>query len=178
MKKTSITKLINGVALVCVVFVASVSAQEVLPRPEPKFKGIIGQTYKDSTPDKIPLIKAPEGAPNVLFILIDDAGFGDWSTTGGQIPTPSLDHLAQMGLLYTRFHTTALCSPTRAALLTGRNHHSAATGVITEIGSGYPGYSGQIPKSEAMFAEVLRQNGYSTAFFGKNHNIPDWETSV
>ena len=153
-------------------------AQEVLPRPEPKFNGIIGKTYKDSTPDKIPIVKAPEGAPNVLFIMIDDAGFGDWSTFGGQIPTPNLDRLAQAGLRYTRFHTTALCSPTRAAVLTGRNHHSAGTGVITEIGSGYPGYSGQIPKSEAMVSEILRQSGYSTAFFGKNHNIPDWETSV
>ena len=156
----------------------SVFAQEVLPRPEAKFKGTIGQTYKDSTPDKIPLITAPAGAPNVLFIMIDDAGFGDWSPFGGQIPTPNLDRLAQAGLRYTRFHTTALCSPTRAALLTGRNHHSAGTGVITEIGSGYPGYSGQIPKSEAMVSEILRQSGYSTAFFGKNHNIPDWETSV
>jgi Sulfatase len=88
------------------------SAQDVLPRPEPKFKGTIGQTYKDSKPDKILLVKAPEGAPNILFIMIDDAGFGDWSTFGGQIPTPNLDHLAQMGLRYTRFHTTALCSPT------------------------------------------------------------------
>ena len=83
-----------------------------------------------------------------------------------------------IGLRYTRFHTTALCSPTRAALLTGRNHHSVGTGVITEIGSAYPGYSGQIPKSAAMISEILRQNGYSTAFFGKNHNVPDWETSV
>ena len=157
---------------------APAMTQEVLPRPDPKFQGTIGRTYKDSTPDKIPLITAPAGAPNVLFIMIDDAGFGDWSTFGGQIPTPNLDHLAQAGLSYTRFHTTALCSPTRAALLTGRNHHSAATGVITELGSGYPGYSGQIPKSEAMISEMLRQNGYSTAFFGKNHNIPDWETSV
>lgn len=154
------------------------AAQGVLPRPDPLFKGVIGQTYKDSTPDKIPLITAPKGAPNVLLILIDDAGYGDWSTFGGQIPTPTLDALAQQGLRYTRFHTTALCSPTRAALLTGRNHHSAGTGVITELGSGYPGYSGQIPKSEAMVSETLRQNGYSTAFFGKNHNIPDWETSV
>jgi arylsulfatase len=83
-----------------------------------------------------------------------------------------------MCLRYTRFHTTALCSPTRAALLTGRNHHSAGTGVITEIGDAYPGYSGQVPKSAAMFAEVLRQGGYSTAFIGKNHNIVDWETSI
>jgi arylsulfatase A-like enzyme len=170
--------LLITMGVVCLVSAANLSAQEVLPRPDPKFKGTIGQTYKDSTPDKIPLIKAPAGAPNVLYILIDDAGFGDWSTFGGQIPTPNLDKLAQSGLRYTRFHTTALCSPTRAALLTGRNHHSAGTGVITELGTGFPGYSGQIPKSEAMFAEVLRQNGYSTAFIGKNHNIPDWETSV
>jgi arylsulfatase A-like enzyme len=173
-----ILSLTGSLALLCPVFVANLSAQEVLPRPEPKFNGVIGQTYKDSTPDKIPLVKAPAGAPNVLFILIDDAGFGQWSTFGGQVPTPNLDRLAQEGLSYTRFHTTALCSPTRAALLTGRNSHSAATGVITEIGDGFPGYTGQIPKSEAMGAEILRQNGYSTAFFGKNHNIPDWETSI
>jgi len=157
---------------------ASAKAQEVLPQPEPPFKGNIGRTYKDSTPDKIAIIKAPDGAPNVLLILIDDCGFGQWSTFGGQIPTPNLDRLAKAGLRYTRFHTTALCSPTRAALLTGRNHHSAATGVITEIGSGYPGYTGQIPASTAMVSETLRQHGYSTAFFGKNHNIADWETSV
>ena len=150
----------------------------VLPQPTPPFKGVIGRTYKDSKPDKISITKAPEGAPNVLLILIDDAGFGQWSTFGGQIPTPNLDRLAKQGLRYTRFHTTALCSPTRAVLLTGRNHHSAATGVITELGEAYPGYSGQIPTSVAMVSETLRQNGYSTAWIGKNHNIADWETSV
>ncbi|MDD5319452.1 MAG: arylsulfatase [Methylococcales bacterium] len=150
----------------------------VLPMPEPPFKGKIGRTYKDSQPDKIPIIKAPGGAPNVLVVLIDDAGFGQWSTFGGQIPTPRLDRLAQGGLRYNNFHTTALCSPTRAALLTGRNHHSAGTGTITELSDAYPGYTGQIPKSAAMISEILRQNGYSTAFFGKNHNVPDWETSV
>jgi arylsulfatase A-like enzyme len=159
-------------------FPAIARAQEVLPLPVPPFKGIISRTYKDSVPDKIPVIKAPDGAPNVLVILIDDCGFGQWGTFGGQVPTPNLDRLAKAGLRYTRFHTTALCSPTRAALLTGRNHHSAATGTITELGDGYPGYSGQIPANTAMVSEVLRQNGYSTAFFGKNHNIADWETSV
>jgi arylsulfatase len=149
-----------------------------LPPPEPVFRGKIGRTYKQSQPDKIPVTRAPEGAPNVLVVLIDDAGFGQWSTFGGQIPTPSLDRLASMGLRYTRFHTTALCSPTRAALLTGRNHHSVGTGVVTEMGSGYPGYSGVTPRSAAMVSEILRQHGYSTAFFGKNHNVPDWETSV
>jgi arylsulfatase len=153
--------------------------QEVLPKPEQLFTDAkIGRTYEDSKPGTINLTKAPSGAPNVLIILIDDAGFGQWGTFGGQVPTPNLDRLAKMGLRYTRFHTTALCSPTRAAMLTGRNHHSAGTGVITEQGDGYPGYSGQIPKSAAMFAEVLRQGGYSTAFIGKNHNIPDWETSI
>ena len=156
----------------------SLVGQDVLPKPEPTFDAKIGRTYKDSTPGKITLSTPPAGAPNVLFIMIDDSGFGQWSTFGGQIPTPNLARLAKMGLRYTRFHTTALCSPTRAALLAGRNHHSVGTGVITELGSGYPGYSGQIPKSAAMFAEVLRQYGYSTAFIGKNHNIADWETSI
>ena len=128
--------LLGGLVLALPLSVVTVSAQEVLPRPDPKFNGIIGQTYKDSTPDKIPLVKAPAGAPNVLLIMIDDSGFGQWGTFGGQVPTPNLDSLAQEGLSYTRFHTTALCSPTRAALLTGRNHHSAGTGVITELGSG------------------------------------------
>jgi arylsulfatase len=150
----------------------------VLPPPEAPFEGVIGRTYKDSKPSKIPVIKAPEGAPNVLVVLIDDCGFGQWSTFGGQIPTPNLDKLASNGLKYTRFHTTALCSPTRAAILTGRNHHSAATGCITELGSSFPGYTGQVPKSCAMVSEIVRQNGYSTAFFGKNHNIADWETSI
>ncbi len=153
-------------------------SQEVLPVPEPAFKGKIGRTYKESQPDKIPVTKAPDGAPNVLVVLIDDVGYGAWSTFGGQIPTPNLDRLANMGLRYTRFHTTALSSPTRAALLTGRNHHSVGTGVVTELGDAYPGYSGQIPKSAAMISEILRQHGYSTAFFDKNHNVPDWETSI
>ena len=131
--------------------VSLAAAQEVLPKPEEAFTDAkIGRTYKDSKPGTINLTKAPAGAPNVLIILIDDAGFGQWGTFGGQVPTPNLDRLAKMGLRYTRFHTTALCSPTRAALLTGRNHHSAGTGVITEIGDGFPGYTGQIPKSAAM----------------------------
>jgi arylsulfatase len=128
--------------------------------------------------DVMHVIKAPPGAPNVLIILIDDSGYGQWGTFGGQVATPSLDRLAKSGLRYTRFHTTALCSPTRAALLTGRNHHSVGTGTITELGDSFPGYTGEIPKSAAMVSEVLRQNGYSTAWFGKDHNVPDWETSV
>jgi arylsulfatase len=151
---------------------------KVLPPPDAPFDGVIGRTYNDSKMSKIPVVNAPAGAPNVLIVLIDDCGFGQWSTFGGQVPTPNLDKLANNGLKYTRFHTTALCSPTRAALLTGRNHHSAATGCITELGSSFPGYTGQVPKSCAMVSEIVRQNGYSTAFFGKNHNIADWETSI
>ena len=158
--------------------VAAPRGHVVLPPPDPKFDGVIGTTYKDSKMGTFPVTRSPDGAPNVLMIVIDDCGFGQWSTFGGQIPTPNLDRLAGRGLRYTRFHTTALCSPTRAALLTGRNHHSCGTGNITELGDSFPGYTGQIPKSCAMVSETLRQNGYSTAFFGKNHNIPDWETSV
>src|SRR2546423_12179640 len=116
----------------------------VLPPPEPSFKGVIGETYKDSQPDKIPIVKAPEGAPNVLLVLIDDCGFGQWSTFGGQIPTPNLDRLGKNCLRYTRFHTTALCSPPRAALLSGRNPHSVGIGGVTELGDAYSRYSGEV----------------------------------
>lgn len=118
---------------------ASSWAQEVLPHPPQPFKGKIGRTAKESTPDFPKGIEAPKGAPNVLLILTDDVGFGASSTFGGQIPTPTLDRLAKDGLRYNTFHTTALCSPTRSALITGRNHHTNATGVIAEMGTGYPG---------------------------------------
>ena len=160
----------------------STESGTVLPRPEPPFAGKIGLTYKDSTAVK-PKLKIPrnfgiEDAPNILLVLIDDCGFGQMGTFGGGIPTPALDRVAKNGLRYTRFHTTALCSPTRAALLTGRNHHSVASGVIGEAGTGFPGYSGIIPASAATVAEVLREYGYMNAWFGKNHNVPDWETSL
>jgi arylsulfatase len=115
-------------------------AQDVLPRPEQPFKGHIGRKAKDSIRDFPQEVTAPKGAPNVLLILTDDVGFGASSTFGGPIETKTFDRLAANGLRYTQFHTTALSSPTRAALLSGRNHHSAATGVIMELGSGYPGY--------------------------------------
>jgi arylsulfatase A-like enzyme len=153
-------------------------AQEVLPKPAPPFNGQIGLTYKDSIPGKMTLRTAPAGAPNVLVILIDDAGFGQTGTFGGGIPTPTLDKLAARGLRYNCYHTTALCSPTRAAILTGRNHHSVGTGVITELATDFPGYTGIIPKSATIISEILRQNGYNTAAFGKWHNTPTWETSV
>ena len=152
-------------------------AQEVLPRPEQPFGGRIGLTAQDSIKDFPKEVEAPKGAPNILLILTDDVGFGASSTFGGPIPTPTMDRLAKNGLRYTQFHTTALCSPTRAALLSGRNHHSAATGVIMEAGTGFPGYNTLMPKSSGTFAEVLKQNGYNTAWYGKNHNIPDWQSS-
>jgi arylsulfatase A-like enzyme len=148
-----------------------------LPKPDPQFKGTIGETYKDSKPDYPQPIEPPKGAPNVLLILLDDVGFGMCSTFGGPVPTPHLDKLAKNGLTYNRFHTTALCSPTRAALLTGRNHHSCGTGVIIEMGTGYPGYTGIIPRSTSMVSEILRDNGYATAMFGKAHNTPEPEIS-
>jgi Sulfatase len=131
----------------------------VLPRPEASFKGVIKRTAKESTPDFPRPITAPKGAPNILLILTDDVGFGASRTFGGPIPTPTLDRLAKAGLRYTEFLTTALCSPTRAALITGRNHHTDATGVIMEMATGYPGYNSLMSRSSGSIAEVLRQNG-------------------
>ena len=148
-----------------------------LPKPDPAFKGKIGETYKDSTPDYPRPVTAPKGAPNVLLVLLDDVGFGMCSTFGGPVPTPHLDKLAKNGLTYNQFHTTALCSPTRAALLTGRNHHSCGTGVIIEMGTGYPGYTGIIPQRTSVVAQAMRDNGYATAMFGKAHYTPVPEIS-
>lgn len=148
-----------------------------LPKPDPKFAGRIGQTYQDSVPSYPQPIEAPDGAPNVLIILLDDVGFGMCSTFGGPVPTPNMQKLADNGLSYTRFHTTALCSPTRAALLAGRNHHSVGTGVIIEMGTGYPGYTGIIPRSTALVPEILKDNGYATSMFGKWHNTPEPDIS-
>ena len=162
------------------VFCSTVHGQvdrSTLPIPDPSFQGKIGKSYTDSEQDFPQAIKAPAGAPNVVVILLDDLGFGQPGTFGGPVPTPALDRLADRGLRYNRFHTTGVCSPTRAALLTGRNQHQVATGMITELASGYPGYSSVWPQSTASVAEVLMENGYSTAAWGKWHNTPDWETS-
>lgn len=150
-----------------------------LPRPDFVFPGKVGRTYLESDPPRFPQpAKAPAGAPNVVLILLDDSGFGQYSAFGGGIPSPSLDALAAEGLKYNRFHTTALCSPTRAALITGRNHHSAATGVITEAATGYEGYTCVLPRSCGTIGQVLQHHGYATAWIGKNHNTPAWETSA
>src|SRR5437868_10707818 len=149
----------------------------VLPRPEAPFRGYIGRTAKDSIKEFPQEVQAPKGAPNVLLILTDDVGFGASSTFGGPIATPTFDRLAKDGLRYTQFHTCALCSPTRAALLSGRNHHTASTGIIMELATGFPGYNSLMSKSCGTFAEILKQNGYNTSWYGKNHNVPDWQTS-
>jgi len=153
------------------------SQQEALPKPEPPFRGKIGRTVKDSSPDFPKGVEAPKGAPNVLLIMTDDVGFGATSTFDGPIQTPTFEQLADSGLRYNMYHTTALCSPTRAALITGRNHHTNASGVITEFATGFPGYNSLVPKSSGSVGEVLKENGYNTSWFGKMHNVPDWMSS-
>jgi arylsulfatase len=151
------------------------SDRSVLPLSPPVFGGRVGETYSDSQPDMPEPLSAPAGAPNVLIVLLDDVGFGQTATFGGPVATPTLQQLAAGGVSFNRFHTTALCSPSRAALLTGRNHHSAHTGTIMELATGFEGYDGQLRGDTATIAEVLRRNGYATAAFGKWHNTPDYE---
>ncbi len=148
-----------------------------LPAPPGKFGGVIKDTAPQSKPYWPPRVQPPRGAPNVLLIMTDDAGFGVAGTFGGVIPTPALDRVAANGLRYTNFHSTALCSPTRAALITGRNHHSAGFGVIAEQATGFPGYDSFIPPDKATIGRILKDNGYRTAWFGKDHNTPAFEAS-
>ena len=146
-----------------------------LPMPDPAFKGTANRTLAGSAPDwgLIGHVTPPEGAPNVLLVLVDDAGFGQPSTFGGPIAAPAMTRIAEEGVRYNRFHVTALCSPTRAALLTGRNHHAVGFGSIGELSSGFPGYTAFVPEDSAPFPKVLQMNGYSTAAFGKWHLTPD-----
>jgi len=148
-----------------------------LPAPDPAFGGVINNDALSSTAWWPPRIVPPDDAPNVLLIITDDAGFGVPSTTGGVIPTPAMDRVAQNGLLYNNIHSTALCSPTRAALITGRNHHSAGFGVISEQSTGFPGYNSIIPKDKATIGRILLDNGYATSWFGKDHNTPAFDAS-
>jgi arylsulfatase len=148
-----------------------------LPPPPQQFGGEISPNAAQSTQYWPELVVPAEGAPNILLIMTDDVGFSAPSTFGGVIPTPTLDRIAQMGLRYTRFHTTALCSPTRAALLTGRNHHSVATGVVVDQATGYPGYDSVIKRDTVAIGEILRLQGYDTSWYGKDHNAPQWVTS-
>src|ERR1700675_835615 len=149
-----------------------------IPPPPPKFGGVIKESAKDSTPWWPPRVVPPKGAPNVLLIMTDDQGYGVSGTFGGVIPTPALDRIAKNGLRYTQFHSTALCSPTRAALITGRNHHSVGFGVIGELSTGYPGYDSVIGPESATIGTILRDNGYATSWCGKNHNTPTFLYSV
>jgi arylsulfatase len=144
-----------------------------LPIPDPSFHGVADRTLAGSKPDFPQPVNAPRGAPNILLVLVDDAGFGNPSTFGGPCQTPALSRLAAEGLRYNRFHVTALCSPTRAALLSGRNHHAVGFGNIAEFAGGWPGYNATWPKSAASVARILQGNGYSTAAFGKWHLTPD-----
>ena len=146
----------------------------VLPIPTPSFNGVINPNLIDSKPGWPSTIAPPKDAPNVLLILIDDAGYGSNSVFGGVVPTPTLEKLAQSGLRYTQMHNTALCSPTRAALLTGRNHHAVGYGDVAEGAVGYPGYDTVTGPESAHVAMTLKQNGYATAWFGKDHNVPIW----
>jgi arylsulfatase len=146
-----------------------------LPNPPPAFGGKIGTTAAQSKPWWPPRIVPPKGAPNVLLIMTDDAGYGVSSTFGGVIPTPTMDRIANMGLRYTEFHSTALCSPSRAALITGRNHHSVGFGVVAEQATGFPGYDGIIGVDNGTIGRILQDNGYATSWFGKNHNTPTYQ---
>jgi arylsulfatase len=148
-----------------------------LPPPDPKFGGVIKEKATDSKSWWAPRVVPPKGAPNVLLIMNDDSGYGAPSTFGGVIPTPALDRIAKAGLRYTNFHSTSLCSPTRAAIITGRNHHVAGFGVVGEIATGFPGYDSIIRKENGTIGRILRDNGYATSWFGKNHNTPFYQAT-
>jgi len=155
---------------------APISGKQLPPLPD-KFEGKIERNAAQSTPWWAPRVVPPKGAPNVLLIMTDDTGFGVSSTFGGVIPSPNLDRIAAIGLRYTNFNSTALCSPTRAAIITGRNHHSVGFGVVAEQATGYPGYDSFIPKDKATIGRILKDHGYWTSWFGKDHNTPDFQAS-
>jgi arylsulfatase A-like enzyme len=173
---TAVSQLIAGTP-------GAPSATEViqgdqLPPPPLPFGGVIKDDAKESTPYWPPTVVPRKGAPNVLLIMTDDQGYGVTGTFGGVIPTPTMDRIAKTGLRYTQFCSTALCSPTRAALITGRNHHAVGFGVIAEQSTGYPGYDSIIQKDSATVGKILKDNGYATSWFGKNHNTPTYQYST
>src|SRR5438034_746437 len=155
----------------------TIDGKQIPPPPMP-FGGVIKESVKDSTPYWPPRVVAPKGAPNILLVMTDDQGYGISSTFGGVIPTPAMDRVAKAGLRYTQFHSTALCSPTRAALITGRNHHTVGAGVVGELATGYPGYDSIIGPEHATIGEILKDNGYATSWFGKEHNTPTFQYSL
>jgi len=193
--RTSFAAASAAVVLVSTMIASSLTAQTVtgavcspsatttidgkqLPAPPAKFGGVIGQTVQDSKICWPATIVPPKGAPNVLLIMTDDQGYGVAGTFGGIIPTPALDRIAKAGLRYTEFNSTSLCSPTRAALITGRNHHEVGFGVIAELSTGFPGYDAYIGEANATIGTILRDNGYATSWFGKNHNTPGAQYST
>jgi arylsulfatase len=155
----------------------TIQDRTVLPIPEPQYPHSTVLNARNTTPPPRFDVKAPRDAPNVLIVLLDDFGFGQSSAFGGPIDMPTVERLARNGLRYNQFHTTAMCAPTRMALMTGRNHHMANMGSITETATAFPGNTGQRPQSIAPLAMILRYNGYSTAHFGKNHETAVWEVS-
>src|ERR1700746_1525450 len=189
MKTTALT--LSGISIIALITVPAMAQQVTgelgsptppptitvnhLPPPPPPFGGVIKEKASESTPWWPPRVVPPKGAPNVLLIMTDDQGFGAPSTFGGVIPTPAMDRIAQEGLRYTNFHSTALCSPTRAAIITGRNHHSVGFGVVDEIATGFPGYDSIIPIEKGTIGTVLKANGYATAWVGKEHKPPFYQ---
>jgi len=194
-KSTAIAKKVTTVLLAALLTAAPVAAQVItgtpgspsatvtidgkqIPPPPMKFGGVIKESALDSKQYWPPRVVPPKGAPNILLIMTDDQGYGVSGTFGGVVPTPALDRVAKAGLRYTQFHSTALCSPTRAALITGRNHHSVGSGVIGELSTGFPGYDSIIGPENASIGTILKENGFATSWFGKNHNTPAFQYSV
>lgn len=152
--------------------------RSVLPVPPPPFDGKIAENVRDATPGTPSRVTAPASAPNILLFMADDVGFAMSSVFGGPVPTPNMERLARQGQRYNRFHSTGICSPSRAALLTGRNHHNTGGGFLADSPTQFPGYTGRLSRETATIAQMLRYNGYNTAMFGKHHNVPSGETSA
>ena len=155
----------------------TIKGDQLPPMPDEHFGGKIERNVMQSKAYWPSRVVPPRGAPNILLIMTDDAGYGVSGTFGGVIPTPAMDRIADNGLRYTHFHSTSVCSPTRAALITGRNHHQVGTGSIPELSTGYPGYNSIMTKDKATIARILKGHGYVTSWFGKNHNTPDLQVS-
>ena len=177
MKRSTVTVAIILARGACLAVRAA--AQEILPFPPKPSGSIAERTMQESIYSPLPAVRRlPKDAPNILIVLIGDVGPAQTDTYGGEIHTPTLSKIAKAGISYNRFHTTAMCSPTRAALLTGHNHHRVASGQITELANDWDGYMGTIPKSSATVAEVLKDYGYRTAAWGKWHNTPAEHTTA
>jgi arylsulfatase A-like enzyme len=177
--KSTLVLAMAGLALSAVIPSLAIAQQTQPVGPYKDFKGTIKLDVRDSVPDWAPFTPkaAPPGAPNILFVLYDDTGMASWSPYGGRINMPTLQRLADQGLRYTQWHTAALCSPTRSTILTGRNHHLNNMASITEGAEGFPGASGRLPAQAATIAQVLQDNGYSTFWVGKNHNVPEQDVA-